>query len=137
MIRSASSDRSRDVRFHGQNYLGVKDLCAVMSHNAGGYAFYKSAEHHRITRFGQWDSVDRPGHYVYLRDDDTGVLVVSWQPVGKKPGGGEVRVQARAVVFQVFVRLQGIEASRRCSSALKTTLSCGCEAAQHDEAASG
>ena len=74
-----------DVPVSWTNYLGVKDLCAVMSHNAGGYAFYKSAEHHRITRFrANGIPLDRPGHYVYLRDDDTGEYwSVSWQPVGK------------------------------------------------------
>jgi N,N'-diacetylchitobiose phosphorylase len=67
------------------NYLGVKDLCSVISHNAGGYSFYQTAQHHRITRFRQNGvPLDRPGHYVYLRDDETGEYwSVSWQPVGK------------------------------------------------------
>lgn len=67
------------------NYLGVKDMCAVISHNAGGYAFYKNAEHQRITRFrANGVPLDRPGHYVYLRDDETGEYwSISWQPVGK------------------------------------------------------
>ena len=74
-----------DVPVSWTNYLGVKDLCAVISHNAGGYAFYKTAEHHRITRFRQNGvPLDRPGHYVYLRDDETGEYwSISWQPVGK------------------------------------------------------
>ncbi len=74
-----------DVPVSWTNYLGVKDLCTVISHNAGGYSFYKSAEHHRITRFRQNGvPLDRPGHYVYLRDDDTGEFwSISWQPVGK------------------------------------------------------
>ena len=42
-----------DVPVSWTNYLGVKDLCAVISHNAGGYVFYKQAEHQRITRFRQ------------------------------------------------------------------------------------
>ena len=67
------------------NYLGVKDMCTVLSHNAGGYSFYKSAEHGRITRFRpNGIPLDRPGHYVYLRDDDTkNFWSISWQPVGK------------------------------------------------------
>ena len=67
------------------NYLGVRDMCTVISHNAGGYSFYKNAEHHRITRFRQNGvPLDRPGHYVYLRDDKTGQYwSISWQPVGK------------------------------------------------------
>jgi N,N'-diacetylchitobiose phosphorylase len=74
-----------DVPVSWTNYIGVKDLCAVISHNAGGYSFYKSAEHSRITRFrANGVPLDRPGHYVYLRDDDTGEYwSISWQPVGK------------------------------------------------------
>ena len=67
------------------NYLGVRDLCAVVNHTAGGYMFYKSPEYHRITRFrGNSIPMDRPGHYVYIRDDETGdYFSISWQPVGK------------------------------------------------------
>lgn len=74
-----------DVPVSWTNYLGVKDLCAVISHNAGGYCFYKSAQHHRITRFRpNGVPMDRPGHYVYIRDDETGEYwSISWQPVGK------------------------------------------------------
>ncbi len=74
-----------DIPASWTNYLGVKDLCTVISHNAGGYAFYKTAEHHRITRFRQNGvPLDRPGHYVYIRDDETGEYwSISWQPVGK------------------------------------------------------
>ena len=76
-----------DVPVSWTNYLGVENLCTVISHNAGGYSFYKTAEHHRITRFRQNGiPLDRPGHYVYLRDDETGEFwSVSWQPVGKNP----------------------------------------------------
>lgn len=74
-----------DIPVSWTNYLGVTDFCTVISHNAGGYSFYKNAEHHRITRFRQNGvPLDRPGHYVYIRDDETGEFwSVSWQPVGK------------------------------------------------------
>jgi N,N'-diacetylchitobiose phosphorylase len=74
-----------DVPVSWTNYLGVKDLCTVISHNAGGYSFYRSAEHRRITRFRpNGVPLDRPGHYVYLRDHDTSEFwSVSWQPVAK------------------------------------------------------
>jgi len=74
-----------DVPVSWTNYLGVKDLCTVISHNAGGYSFYKSTEHHRITKFRpNAVPLDRPGHYVYIRDDETGEYwTISWQPVGK------------------------------------------------------
>ena len=67
------------------NYLGVKDMCAVINHTAGGYIFYKSPEYHRITRFrANSIPMDRPGHYVYLRDEESGdYWSISWQPVGK------------------------------------------------------
>ncbi len=74
-----------DIPVSWTNYLGVKNFCTVISHNAGGYSFFKSPEHHRITRFRpNGIPLDRPGHYVYLRDDETGEYwSVSWQPVGK------------------------------------------------------
>lgn len=67
------------------NYLGVKDLCVIVNHTAGGYMFYKTPEYHRITRFrANAVPMDRPGHYVYLRDADDGdYWSISWQPVGK------------------------------------------------------
>ena len=67
------------------NYLGVEDTCVVVNHTAGGYMFYKTPEYHRITRFrGNSVPMDRPGHYVYLRDAQTGdYWSVSWQPVAK------------------------------------------------------
>ena len=74
-----------DIPVSWTNYLGLKDFCTVISHNAGGYSFFKSTEHHRITRFRpNGVPLDRPGHYVYIRDDDTGEYwSISWQPVGK------------------------------------------------------
>jgi len=74
-----------DVPVSWTNYLGVRDLCTVISHNAGGYSFYKHAEHGRVTRFRpNGVPLDRPGHYVYLRDNATGdYWSLSWQPVGK------------------------------------------------------
>jgi len=66
------------------NYIGVNDMCAVLSQTAAGYSFYKSPQYHRISRFRPNAPIDRPGHFVYLRDDDTGEYwSISWQPVGK------------------------------------------------------
>ncbi len=67
------------------NYLGVEDMCAVVNHTAGGYLFYKSPEYHRITRFrGNAVPMDRPGDYIYIRDEEDGdYWSISWQPVGK------------------------------------------------------
>ncbi|PWI32094.1 N,N'-diacetylchitobiose phosphorylase [Vibrio albus] len=66
------------------NYLGTEKFCTVISHNAGGYSFYDSPEYHRVTKFRPNASFDRPGHYVYLRDDESGdYWSISWQPVAK------------------------------------------------------
>ena len=74
-----------DLPVSWTNYLGVKDLCVVINHTAGGYMFYQSPEYHRVTRFrGNAVPMDRPGHYVYLRDAEDGdYWSISWQPVGK------------------------------------------------------
>lgn len=74
-----------DIPTSWTNYLGVRDMCTVINHTAGGYTFYKSPEYHRITRFRpNGVPMDRPGHYVYLRDDESkDYWSVSWQPVAK------------------------------------------------------
>ena len=74
-----------DIPTSWTNYLGVRDMCTVINHTAGGYTFYKSPEYHRVTRFRpNAIPMDRPGHYVYLRDDESSdYWSVSWQPVGK------------------------------------------------------
>ncbi|SDD12396.1 chitobiose phosphorylase [Sanguibacter gelidistatuariae] len=78
-----------DVPVSWTNYLGTKNLCTVLSHTGGGYSYYKSAQQGRITRFRpNGVPLDRPGHYVYLRDDADGDFwSVSWQPVGKPIDG--------------------------------------------------
>ena len=67
------------------NYLGVEDMAAVVNHTAGGYLFYKTPEYHRISRFrANAVPMDRPGFYVYVRDNDTAdYWSLSWQPTGK------------------------------------------------------
>ena len=73
-----------DVPAPWTNYLGTEKFCTVISHNAGGYSFYKSPEYHRVTKFRPNSTFDRPGHYVYLRDDVSGdYWSISWQPVAK------------------------------------------------------
>ncbi len=74
-----------DLPVSWTNYIGLKDMYGVFNHTAGGYLLYKSSEYHRITRFrANGVPMDGPGHYVYIRDEDTGdYWTVSWQPVGK------------------------------------------------------
>jgi N,N'-diacetylchitobiose phosphorylase len=96
------------------NYLGVRDLCTVISQNAGGYMFYRSAQHHRITRFRpNGVPLDRPGHYVYLRDDETGEYwSVSWQPVGKDLGTASYQVRHGLSYSRFSCSYQGLTAEQ-------------------------
>jgi N,N'-diacetylchitobiose phosphorylase len=67
------------------NYLGSTEYGAIITNNAGGYSFYKSAAQGRFTRL-RFNSVpmDQPGRYIYLRDDASAdYWSASWQPVGK------------------------------------------------------
>jgi N,N'-diacetylchitobiose phosphorylase len=103
-----------DIPVSWTNYLGVQDLCAVVSHNAGGYLFYKNAQYHRIIRFRpNGVPLDRPGHYVYIRDDDTGEYwSISWQPVGKDLAMARYEVR-HGLSYSVFsCAYQGIRAQQ-------------------------
>jgi cellobiose phosphorylase len=67
------------------NYLGSTEYGAIITNNAGGYGFYKSALNGRFLR-SRSNSVpmDQPGRYFYLRDNEDGdYWSSSWQPVGK------------------------------------------------------
>ena len=65
------------------NYLGSVNYGGLISNNAGGYSFAKSGADGRIIRY-VFNQQDKPGRYVYLRDDDTAdYWSASWQPVGK------------------------------------------------------
>ena len=77
------------------NYLGTQRMGTVISHNAGGYSWLDSPQHHRITRFRpNGVPMDWPGHYVYLRDDESGKYwSLSWQPTGLPEG--EAKNEAR------------------------------------------
>ena len=102
------------------NYLGVRDMCAVLNHTAGGYIFYQSPEYHRITRFrGNAIPMDRPGHYVYLRDDEDGdYWSISWQPVGK-PLNQAKYVCRHGMSYSVYeCNYRGISASQKMSVAM-------------------
>ena len=65
------------------NYLGSPEYGALISNNAGGYSFVKSGAKGRILRYN-FDNSDRPGRYIYIRDNADGdYWSASWQPVGK------------------------------------------------------
>lgn len=103
-----------DVPVSWTNYLGVKDLCTVLSHNAGGYTFFKSAEHGRLTRFRpNGIPLDRPGHYFYIRDNSDGDFwSISWQPVGKDLNESSYECRHGLSYSRFKSRYKGIEAEK-------------------------
>ena len=65
------------------NYLGSPEYGALISNNAGGYSFVRSGANGRLLRY-VFNEFDRPGRYLYLRDNESGdYWSASWQPVGK------------------------------------------------------
>jgi N,N'-diacetylchitobiose phosphorylase len=103
-----------DVPVSWTNYLGVRDFCTVISQNAGGYSFHQNAEHHRITRFRpNGVPLDRPGHYVYLRDNQSGdYWSLSWQPVGKPLESAKYECRHGLSYSKFTCDYAGIEASQ-------------------------
>lgn len=104
-----------DVPASWINYLGVEDWCTVINQNAGGYSFYRSSQQGRVTRFRpNAVPLDRPGHYLYLRDDADGEYwSASWQPVGKPLDQARYRTR-HGLSYSVFEsEYRGIQASQR------------------------
>ena len=67
------------------NYSGSPLYGAIITNNAGGYSFYRSAATGRFLRL-QPNAIpmDQPGRYFYVRDRHSGdYWSASWQPVGK------------------------------------------------------
>lgn len=67
------------------NYSGSPLYGMIITNNAGGYSFYRSAEVGRFLRCTpNAVPADQPGRYFYLRDRESGdYWSASWQPVGK------------------------------------------------------
>ncbi|MDR0488972.1 MAG: hypothetical protein LBG99_06190 [Propionibacteriaceae bacterium] len=104
-----------DVPHSWINYIGVENWCTVINQNAGGYSFYKSSQQGRVTRFRpNGVPMDRPGHYLYLRDDENGdYWSGSWQPVGKPLGEATYRTR-HGLSYSVFESdYRGISTSQR------------------------
>jgi len=67
------------------NYIYNDEYYSTISNNGGGISYYKSPLHGRITRY-RINAVpyDRPGKYIYIRDNDTGEYwSLTWQPTNK------------------------------------------------------
>ncbi|MEM2487824.1 MAG: glycosyl transferase family 36 [Thermoproteota archaeon] len=93
------------------NYIGQGGYGGIVSNTGGGYSFDRDPRNRRVTRY-RYNSVpvDQPGHYIYLRDEDTKEFwSPTWQPVRRelewyecRHGPGYTRISSR---------YRGIEAS--------------------------
>ncbi len=76
------------------NYLGSDEYCAMISNTAGGYSFHRDPKEQRIIRF-RYNNIppDRPGRYIYIRDNrSSDFWSATWQPV-LTPFAGKPRGQ--------------------------------------------
>jgi len=93
------------------NYLGSLDYGAIITNNAGGYSFYKSALTSRFLRIRP-NSVpmDQPGRQFYIRDNESGDYWSSaWQPVGKPLDEYESECRHGTAYTVISSRYSGIE----------------------------
>jgi cellobiose phosphorylase len=67
------------------NYLGSTEYGSIITGNAGGYSFYRSAAQGRFMRARlNTLPVDQPGRYLYLHDHESrDYWSISWQPCAK------------------------------------------------------
>lgn len=75
------------------NCLTNGSYSALVSQTGGGYSFIGGPGYDRITRAdSDIAASDRPGRYVYVRDNNTGEFFgIGWQPVKRKPDKFECR----------------------------------------------
>ena len=76
------------------NHLTNEHYCSLVSHTGGGYSFVDDSGYNRILREypGEELITDRPGRYVYIRDNQTGEFwSLGWQPVRRQPDFWECR----------------------------------------------
>lgn len=109
-----------DVPTSWTNYIGTKEMYGVFNQHAGGYILYRTPEYHRITKFRpNGVPMDTPGHYVYIRDDDTGEYwTISQQPVGKDLDKAKYRCRHGLSYIVYECDYMGISASQRISVAM-------------------
>ena len=67
------------------NYIQNDEYSGLISHTGGGPSFHRDPRHRRLLRY-RYNNIpaDRPGRYVYLRDEESGdYWSATWAPVEK------------------------------------------------------
>ena len=75
------------------NYMSNGRYTGLISNTGGGFSYYMDPRDSRITRF-RYNSLpwDRPGRYVYIKDEENVYWSLSWQPTPHTPDSYECRV---------------------------------------------
>ncbi len=92
------------------NYLMNDEFVSMISHTGGGVAYYKDPRVYRLLRY-RYQNVpyDRPGRYIYIRDNDSGgYWSASWAPTWRK--GGDFRCRVGANYQIISYEFDGISA---------------------------
>ena len=108
------------------NYLGSTEYGAIITNNASGYSFYKSAAQGRFTRL-RFNSIpmDQPGRYIYLHDHENGdYWSASWQPVGKSLDGYKSECRHGSAYTVICSEYAGVCAETTYFVPLGRTLEC-------------
>lgn len=88
------------------NYLSNGRFCSIISQKGGGFSFFESAAELRLTRYRQTRSfpMDRPGHWVYLREADGTLWSPTFEPTRTNLDRWECHVGLGYTTFQASYR---------------------------------
>ena len=93
------------------NYIYNGLYGGLISHTAGGLSFYKDPRHRRFLRY-RFNNLpaDRPGRYLYLRDDSSGrYWSATWAPTCPNPSRYPYRCHVGLGYQRIVSRYQDIE----------------------------
>lgn len=87
------------------NYISNGRYTGLVSNTGGGFSYWMDPRDSRITRF-RYNSLpwDRPGRYVYLRDEEDEYWSLSWQPTAHRPDQYRCRVGIGYQVIEMLHR---------------------------------
>jgi len=94
------------------NYIHNAEHCGLISHTAGGTSFRRDARHMRLLRY-RFNNLppDRPGRYIYIRDDEAGRFwSATWAPTCPPLDRYEFRCHVGLGYQRIVSRYEGIQA---------------------------
>lgn len=94
------------------NYMRNDEYCGLLTHTGGGTSFWKDPSQFRVLRYKfHLRPYDRPGRYVYIRDQDSGrYWSATWAPVQSPLSRTRYRCHVGMGYNRILTRYNGIEA---------------------------